>query len=97
MTSCVLICTFEKKDEANQFLANLGWGESNMGIPFSSTGQNPVTHLAGRCEVDQSFVTLMESPSPFIIHDFRENVPSGGTHFREVMAENNLIRIEPEE
>lgn len=94
MLSCVLICTDAKKDEADEFLFNLGWGESNMGVPFSATGQLPTTHWAARCQVDQSFVTLMESSNPFIVHDFRENVPSGGSHFREVMADNNLIRIE---
>lgn len=102
MTSAVLIVPADHLDEANQFGEDLGYGPKNYSIPLSADGLQPATHWGCRAEVTQSFIDMVENPPPeaqpiidVLIYDFQEK--DGYTHFMEIIAANNLIKIEPAE
>ena len=64
MTSAVLIIPDSYKDSANSFGVSQGWGEGNFSVPLSTSGLQPATHWGCRAEVTQSFVDMVENPSP---------------------------------
>lgn len=64
MTSAVLILPDAYRDAGNAFGVEQGWGENNFSVPLSPDGKEPVTHWGCRAEVTQSFIDMVENPSP---------------------------------
>ena len=64
MTSAVLIIPDAYRDAGNAFGVEQGWGENNFSVPLSPDGKEPVTHWGCRAEVTQSFIDMVENPSP---------------------------------
>ena len=99
--SAVLILPAAYREAGNAIATTMGWQPEGAvpgtySVPLCTDGV--VTHWACRPVVTQSFIDMIENPTPEtepliskLIYDFRDNC-DGYTHFSEVIEANGLTR-----
>lgn len=107
MTSAVLILPDAYRDAGNAFGVEQGWGNDNFSVALSGNGSEPATHWGCRADVSQSFVDMVENPSPeneplvaVLIYSFSDTL-APYDHWVDMLAANGLSvvtfdEIEPE-
>ena len=99
--SAVLILPAAYREAGNAIATTMGWQPEGAvpgtySVPLCTDGV--VTHWACRPVVTQSFIDMIENPTPEtesliskLIYDFRDNC-DGYTHFSEIIEANGLTR-----
>lgn len=99
--SLVIIAPTEIRDIVNEAAEAQGLGPNNLSCALSADGSEPATAYGCRAWASQGFRDNFDELFPArlrnacIAIDWQEDRPGvGSTHFDEVLAANNLKRVE---
>lgn len=103
MTRAVLIVPDAYRDAGNAFAEGQGWGPNCLAVALSSDGSEPATHWGCEASVSQSFIEMVENPSPeneplvaVLIYSFSDTL-APYDHWVETLAANGLAVVSPPE